>query len=176
MKNIKMKTVLFVTLIAALAVTLGGCFVPFDGFYPDAYCDFYGVDNRESISEGYFKLTIYTPKNEFAKGEAIDCWAQLEYIGDNNSITVYVAGDKLINMDMASENTRYECSQYSFIQKEHILQKGVPVRYMLSEEIPKSKSVLPGRYEINAYVDVSLSPNGMVSYWDSVSAVIEVRE
>ena len=56
------------------------------------------------------------------------------------------------------------------------LKKGMPVRVTLAESIPKSSSVLPGKYEIDAWASISLSPDGAVTYDGCVSAVIVVKE
>ena len=101
---------------------------------------------------------------------------QLEYIGDGDSITVYVYSDPVI-MEMTGENVYYTTSgNYYQTQKELTLEKGAPIRYTLSEVLPKSGSVLPGQYQIDAYANMSLSPDGTVTYCSNVSAVIVVNE
>lgn len=179
MKSSFLKVSLTAVLIASFAAALGGCYFlgPLDGINGEGFENNYGgTDNRESVSEGYFKLTIYTPKDEFAKDEAIDCYAEFEYIGDNDGITVYVYSDP-VTMEMTGKNVYYTSSgNYYPAQKELTLKKGVPLRYTLSEVLPKSRSVLPGQYQIDAYVSVSLSPDGAVSYSGIVSAVIVVNE
>jgi hypothetical protein len=130
---------------------------------------------RESVSEGYFRLTIHTGKDEYAKGEAIDCWAELEYIGDSNSITVYCYG-KPIELDMTSESVNYSSSSGFFMKQETLtLRKGEPIRITLADSLPKSKSVLPGTYQIDAYSNINLSPDNAVTYNANVSAVIVVK-
>lgn len=135
-----------------------------------------GTDNRESVSEGYFKLSINTNKNEFKKGEEINCWVELLYIGEKDSITVYTYGSP-IGMEMFSDKVSYssEDNDYSDEQDMLTLKKGIPVRVTLKESIPKSLSVLPGQYEIDAYASLSLSPDGGVMYNGYVSAVITVK-
>jgi hypothetical protein len=166
------RVALLAALTALCVVIFSGCF-SFDEFDESYDEDF--SDMRESVSEGYFKLTIHTDKDEFAKGETIDCWAELEYIGDADSITVYVSGDP-ITMDMTGEEVYYSASEFIFKEDTLTLEKGVPVRCTLAEALPKSKSVLPGKYRIDAYTDLSLSPDGAVSYYGCVSAVIVVEE
>lgn len=172
------RAALLAALIAMSVMMLGGCF-----FLPglldssfDSSSNSIGADNRQSVSEGYFKLTIHTDKDQFAQGEAINCWAELEYIGDQDSITVYVNGDP-IEMDMNGKDVSYNSSEIISIgaQKTLTLQKGVPIRRTLTESLPKSSSVLPGQYEIDASASLSLSPDGAVSYYGSVSAVIIVE-
>lgn len=181
MKSLFIKVILITVLIAALAAALGGCFYignPLDEFYDDGCGGYFtGTDVRESVSEGYFKLTIDTSKDEFDKGETIDCWTELEYIGNNDSITVYVMGEP-VTVSMTGKDICYDSTSYVYMgaQKELTLKKGSPVRYTLSDLLPKSKSVLPGQYEIDATANLSLSPDGLVSYYGTVSAVIVVKE
>jgi hypothetical protein len=179
MKSSILKSALAAAFIAAFTAALGGCYAlgPFDAINGEGFGGYYtGTDSRESVSEGYFKLTIHTPKDEFAKGEAVDCYAELEYIGDGDSITVYVYSDP-VTMEMSGKNVYYTSSgNYYPAQKELTMKKGAPLRYTLSEVLPKSKSVLPGHYQIDAYASVSLSPDGTVTYYSNVSAVIVVNE
>lgn len=175
MKNKLMRLTLSVALLAVSVFLLSGCFAwPMD-MLDDGYT--YFSDSRESVSEGYFKLTIHTDKDTFTEGEAIDCWAELEYIGDEDSITVYVFGDP-IEMDMTGEDVTYDnSSTYYYTDGETLtLYKGMPIRCTLAECLPKSSSVLPGRYQIDAWANLALSPDGMVSYSGYVSAVIDVEE
>lgn len=168
--------ILLTAVMAALSLlTLGGCF-PWDewSFMDSASID--ATDMRQSISEGYFKFTIDTGKDEYARGEAIDCWAELEYIGEYNSITVFT-NDNPISFEMSGGNVDYCTSGLVFgAQKQLTLRKGVPVRFTLAESLPKSSSVLPGTYQIDATASLNLSPNGTVSYLDYVSAVVVVKE
>jgi len=175
MKKKLLRILIPAVLSAACVFLLSGCFsMPMDMF-DDGYYTSY-TDSRESVSEGYFKLTIHTDKDTFMEGEAIDCWAELEYIGDADSITVYVYDD-LITMEMTGEDIYYESSSgWAMGNGETLtLYKGKPVRYTLADSLPKSASVKPGRYEIDAWAYVGLSPDGMVSYNAYVSAVIDVE-
>jgi hypothetical protein len=164
-------------LTAVCIAMLGGCMMPYvlDEMYDDGggYASF--TDMRESISDGYFKLTIHTNKDTFAQGEPIDCEAELTYIGDQDSITVYVYGDP-ITMDMTGKDTWYESTNHAYQEDTLVLKKGEPIRCTLTECLPKSASVLPGKYEIDAYAGFGLSPDGAVSYNGYVSAVIVVVE
>jgi hypothetical protein len=168
-------------LIVACTILLGGCFAApnvSDLFVPDDYDEYTSfTDNRTIVSEGFFSLTIHTDKDTFAHGETIDCWAELEYIGDMDSITVYTYGDP-ITMDMISEDTNYTSSSWEFVGSDETLtlKKGQPLRVTLADSLPKSTSVLPGKYEIDAYASVSLSSDGAASYYASVSAVIVVEK
>lgn len=172
MKKAWGRILLAAALLVMCALTLGGCWVS----YPEYEGSFGGgVDMRESVTEGYFKLTIHTDKDEFKKDEAIDCWAELEYIGDEDSITVYVSGEA-ITMDMNGDRAYYSSSPGFWEQKMLTMEKGKPIRYTLADSLPKSQSVLPGEYEIDATANVSLSADGAVSYYGMVSAVIVVEE
>lgn len=177
-KSIFGRTALVAALIAACAVIFGGCVFsdPFGSFF-DSHFDGSAprTDMRESVSEGFFKLTIHTEKDEYVKGEAIDCWAELEYIGDKGSIPVYCY-DKPIELSMTSEKVNYSSSSGFFMkQKTLMLRKGEPIRITLAESIPKSKSALPGTYQIEAYSHLGLSPDDAVTYNAYVSAVIVVK-
>lgn len=173
MKNRVGRIALLALLAAMCAAMLSGCF-PLDMMDGEYYgTDF--KDSRESVSEGYFKLTIHTDKDEFVKGETIDCWAELEYIGNEESITVYLSGDP-ITMEMTGEKVYYSAPGFFYTEEKLTLKKGEPIRCTLEKALPKSKSVLPGQYEIAAYASLSLSPDGAVSYGGCVSAVIVVEE
>ena len=166
---------LLAALVAACALLLGGCLMMdlIDSESYDGYTSF--TDSRESISEGYFKMTIHTDKDTFAQGETIDCWTEIEYIGEEDSITVYVYGNP-VEMDMTGESVYYSSSGYYDVGDTLTLYKGVPVRFTLAECLPKSSSVLPGQYEIDAWATLGLSPDGGVSYNGYVSAVIVVEK
>ena len=179
MRNRILRFGLLACLLITCAVLMGGCFA-LNGLYERAIVDEYaygmGTDMRELVSEGYFRLSIHTAKDEFARGETIDCWAELEYIGEQESITVYAYGDP-IQMDMTGHNVYYSASGSSFFnEKELIIKKGVPIRRTLAECLPKSSSVRPGQYQIDAYVSLNLSSDGSVSYYGLVSAVVMVGE
>ena len=188
MKHRVLRIVLAAVLTAVCIAALGGCMMSnlldriyedgytidhFDDFddYPE-YTDF--TDMRESVSEGYFKLTIHTDKDTFAQGETIGCIAELTYIGDEDSITVYPYGDP-ITMEMMGKDIWYT-SNDTYSNETLTLKKGVPIQCTLAECLPKSSSVLPGKYEIDACVSLSLSPDDAVSYNNCVSAVIVVEE
>ncbi len=174
------RIVLLGVLLGGCAVLLGGCWA-MSGLMESAAGDNMdygyttGTDMRESVSEGYFRLTIHTDKDEFKQGETIDCWAEVEYIGDKDSITVYTYGN-LIGMDMTGGNVYYSSSDSAYKDGTLTLKKGEPYRCTLAEVLPKSKSVLPAQYEIDAYTNIGLSPDGAVSYNGYVSAVIVVSK
>lgn len=179
MKNRFWRIALMAALVCACALLLGGC-LPVAALLGEEFNDdggyYTGSDMRESVSEGYFKMTIHTDKDEFAKGEKIDCWAELEYIGDQDSITVYACGNP-IEMDMTSGDVSYSSSSDMYCSDEKLtMKKGEPIRCTLAECLPKSASVLPGQYEIDAYAYLDLSPDGSVCYNGNVSAVIVVKE
>jgi hypothetical protein len=179
MRNRLLRIALLAGVLLTCAVSLGGCFA-LGGLCENAFLDEYaydmGTDMRESVSEGYFKLSIDTGKDDYARGETIDCWAELEYIGEQDSITVWAYGDP-IQMDMTGENVYYSASGSSFFnEKELTIKKGVPIRRTLAECLPKSSSVRPGQYQIDANVTLNLSPDGSVCYYGYVSAVIVVGE
>ncbi len=176
MKHRILRIALVAVLTAVCIAVLGGCMMShlLDESYEGGYMTSFS-DNRESVSEGYFKLTIHTEKDTFAQGEPIDCEAELTYIGDQDSITVYVYGDP-ITMDMTSEDTWYETSADVYTEDTLVLKKGEPVRCTLSESLPKSSSVLPGKYQIDAYAYFGLSPDDAVSYNGIVSAVVIVED
>ena len=178
MKNGMKRMVLFIALLTACVLPLSGCWAMgemFGGAYTEDYGYTTGSDMRESVTDGYFRLTIHTDKDEFVKGETIDCWAEIEYIGDEDSITVYTYGD-IITLDMTGDDVYYSSSGSYGSDEQLTLRKGVPVRYTLAESLPKSSSVLPGQYEIDANAYFGLSTDGAVSYSGYVSAVIVVSE
>ena len=48
-----------------------------------------------SVGDSVFKLSIHTDKNEYAAGEALSCYATLEYVGDSDSLRIY-SSDPLV--------------------------------------------------------------------------------
>ena len=177
MRNRFLRIAVVAVLICACTVLLGGCFF-MDRSYDDSYSFSDFTDMRESITEGYFKLTIHTDKDTFAQGETIDCWAEIEYIGDQDSITVYNTYGLPITMDMYGGNVSYSSSTWIYENTEDTLTlvKNQPVRCTLSESVPHSSSPLPGTYEIDAYVNLSLTQDDAVCYNGYVSAVIVVED
>ena len=179
MRKRLLRIALLAGVLLTCAVSLGGCFA-LGGLCENAFLDEYGygigTDMRESVSEGYFKLSIHTGKDDYARGETIDCWAELEYIGEGDSITVWAYGNP-IQMDMTGENVYYSASGSALFNEEKLtIKKGVPIRCTLAECLPKSSSVRPGQYQIDANVSLNLSPDGSVCYYGLVSAVVMVGE
>lgn len=48
-----------------------------------------------SVDDSVFKLSIHTDKNEYAAGEAVSCYATLEYVGEEDSLRIY-SSDPLV--------------------------------------------------------------------------------
>ena len=144
MRHRVLRIALAAVLTVVCAAALSGCMMSglFNDFYDNNYTSF--TDMRESVSEGYFKLTIHTNKDTFTQAETIDCWAELTYIGDQDSITVYTYGDP-ITMNMSGEDTWYTSSEDACTSETLTLKKGVPIRCTLTDCLPKSTSVLPGK-------------------------------
>ncbi len=87
------------------------------------------VDEAEpaTMSDGVFKLSVSTDKTEYTADEAVSCYATLEYVGGEDSMTIY-SGDPLVYLTI--EGGRF-AGDYAIndILMTTTLSKNEPVRF-----------------------------------------------
>lgn len=145
-----------------------------------------------SMKDEMFELRMYIDKDTYTHDEVINCYATLEYIGEEDSITVYSA-DPLVGF--ALKDDKYFDGGYA-AQDQLItttIKKGEIVRFDYAKsggwtgEDPNAdfyqkfysekELILPvGKYEISATIACSLDVNNMLGseYKKSVSAYVTV--
>lgn len=79
-------------MILVLAVFLAGCGTGNDQGNGDTNLQQYEVQQiRDEETQGDFVYRLYTEKEEYAVGEQVKIYAELEYVGDQDEITIYHA-------------------------------------------------------------------------------------
>lgn len=79
-------------MIVILAVFLAGCGMGNDQGNGDVTPEPYEVQQiRDEETRGDFVYRLYTEKEVYAEGEQVKIYAELEYVGDQDVITIYHA-------------------------------------------------------------------------------------
>ncbi len=149
-------------------------------------------DIAVSTKDDIFELKMYIDKNTYTQDQVIKCYATLEYIGEEDSITVYSA-DPLVGFSIKDD--KYFDGEYNAwtILKTTTLEKGEIVRFDYaksggwSAEDPNAdfyknfysekELILPiGKYEISTMIACSLDEADGPKYNKLVSADIIVNQ
>lgn len=160
-----MKKILLMILLGAII-----CFAACSVGVPD---ELKGIEANEE-----FEITLYVEKDRFTADEAIGCYATLEYIGDDDSITVY-SGDPLLGFGLKDDTYFDGGYTTNSVLMPTTISKGEVVRYEFTKSggwsaddplaefyevfYNEEALILPaGVYEISATTDYSLDENDMV--------------
>lgn len=146
----------------------------------------------ESMKDEIFQLKLYIDKHQYTKDEIINCYATLEYIGEEDSITIY-HGDPLVGFALKDE--KYFDGSYGqhTILLSTTIKKGEILRFDFSksggwsgddpnadfyqEFFSEKELFLPeGTYEVSATIECSFDNDDVQGskYSKSVSAEIAV--
>lgn len=147
-----------------------------------------------SSMDDLFEIKMYIDKNRYGPGEVIDCYATLEYVGENNSINVY-SSSPLLNFTIKDDKLFKGDSIVSSILATTTFMKGELVKYDFTksggwteddphpdfyEKFHSEKELIlpPGTYELSAVLSCSLDEKDIVGsqYKSTVSASIKVAE
>jgi hypothetical protein len=147
-----------------------------------------------SAKDVNFELKLYVGKYGYREEEAIDCYATLEYIGEEDSITIY-HGQPLVGFGLKDE--RYFDGGYTVLDEliTTTLKKGEVVRFDYeksggwSADDPNAKFYedfyteealkLPsGEYELSTAIDCSFNESNMIAsrYSNSAAVMITVTK
>ncbi len=141
-----------------------------------------------------FKLILYLDKDRYAADEVINCYATLEYIGEEDSITVY-SGDPLVGFGIKDDkyfeggysvhtilmNTTFlkgQSTEYQFV-KSGGWSGDDPNKEFYETFYSEPELILPaGEYEISAAINCSLVLEDIIGseYTLSASANITVTK
>lgn len=148
------------------------------------------VSNKDEI----FELKVYLDKDNYRSKEIIHCYATVEYIGEEDSITIY-SSDPLVGFSLKDD--KYFDGTYGAetILMHTTFEKGKTVRFDYkksggwSEDDPNADFykkffstkdlILPeGKYEISATIEGSLDRNDILNskYSNSVASSITVTK
>lgn len=152
------------------------------------------TDIIESTIDENFELKIYVDKNIYSTEESIQCYATVEYIGEEDSLTIY-SSDPLVGFGLKDD--KYFDGGYA-VNDELItteFKKGDVIRFdfmksggwdgddpnadFYKEFYSVKELKLPaGSYEISATIDGSLNVNDMLgtTYKKTVSTKISVTD
>jgi hypothetical protein len=86
-----------------------------------------GEAGASSVDDGVFRLTIRTDKDEYTAGEAVNCYATLEYVGGADSTTIY-SSDPLVYFTVKGGQFTGDFA-VNDILKTTTFKKGEPVRF-----------------------------------------------
>lgn len=182
MCNMKMKKILVIILFC-IVLSAAACSLPTPS-----------VNAVISTAGGEdFELTLHINKDSFAEDELIECYAVLEYIGKEDSITVY-SGDPLVGFGLADDTYFDGGYMTNDVLMRTTFEKGKAVRYeyvksggwtnddplvdFYKEFYANKEFSLPaGMYEISANIDYSRDENDMLGTRQKLTAraVITVK-
>lgn len=153
-----------------------------------------GMDLTASFKDDLFELTIYLDKNSYSAEETIFCYATLEYIGEEDNITVY-SSDPLVGFGI--KDNKYFDGGYAVndVLIRTSFQKGQIVKYDFTKsggwdaEDPNAEFyekyftdpnlVLPaGDYEVSATINCALDESDILGskYKQTVTVLFKVQE
>lgn len=144
------------------------------------------------MKDEIFELKMYIDKDKYTHDEIINCYATLEYIGEEDSIKVY-SGDPLVGFALKDDKYFNEGYFTKDVLSTTKIKKGEIVRFdyvksgAWADEDPnagfyqkfyseKDLTLPTGTYEISATIACSLDINNLLGskYKKSVSAHIVV--
>ena len=177
---------IFVLLLLCVVLSMAACAPPM----PEEPSQAEPIPASSSNEE--FEITIYVDKDIYAENEAIECYAELKYLGDE-TITVY-SGNPLLGFGVKDEvyfdggyvtNDSLEHTQFvpgetvrAAFSKSGGYTSDDPLVEFYKEYYTDSEFVLPsGVYEISASIDYSLDVDDMLGSRNmlSVSVVVTVE-
>ena len=142
-----------------------------------------------SSSNEEFEITLYTDKGIYVQDEAIECYAELKYLG-SDAITVY-SGNPLLGFGVKDEkyfdggyvtNDSLEYTQFAPGETVRVAfsksggdTSDDPLGEVFKEYYADSEFVLPsGEYEISANIDYSLDVDDMLGSRRTLSVSVTV--
>jgi hypothetical protein len=136
-----------------------------------------GTSITANYKDKLFNLTLYVDKDTYSKGEAIQCYATVEYICEDDSITVY-SSDPLVGFGikddkyfdggytaneilMATTFNKGETKSYDFVKSGGWSADDPNAEFY--EEFYKDKKLIlpPGKYQLSAAINYSLDPENV---------------
>lgn len=154
----------------------------------------YEMNYTASTKDELFQLSIYLDKDTYASDEVIFCYATLEYIGEEDSITIY-SSDPLVGFGIRDDKLFHGEYGRDTILMETTFRKGHVVKYDFSKsggwsgDDPNAKFyeefyrdpnlILPaGEYEISAEINCSLDRDDIAGseYSQFIAVNIKVLE
>lgn len=147
-----------------------------------------------SSKDDLFKLEMYMEKDTYRSGVPIDCYATLEYVGENNSITVYSSfpllyftikddtlfkEDSFVHDDLVTTTfTKGQTTKYDYSKSGSWSDDDPNADFYKKFYSEKELILPPGTYEITAVQSYSLNKDNIVDseYMNTVSTFITVTE
>ncbi|MDF2537539.1 MAG: hypothetical protein K0S76_560 [Herbinix sp.] len=185
------KILCFALLMSIMMLTLVSCKDKFDEMktYPESEPDIIA-----GVKDEVFELKLYVDKNIFREDELIKCHATLEYVGEEESITIY-HGNPLLGFGL-KDNIYFEGGYSTFDELiSTTFFKGQPVYYEYvksggwSAEDPyvefykefyseRDLRLPTGRYELSAIMNGSFDQDDMLGTWynQAISVIITVTD
>ena len=150
------------------------------------------TDIIEGRKDENFELKIYLDKNIYSTEEIIQCYATVEYVGDEESITIY-SSDPLVGFGLKDDKYFDGGYAVSDVLKSTTFKKGEIVRFdymktggwsdddsnadFYKEFFAEKELILPvGNYEVSASIDGSFDSDDMLGtkYKQAVKTAIKV--
>jgi hypothetical protein len=87
-----------------------------------------GSQRNDLVNDSVLELRIYTDKDEYTAGEAVACYATLEYVGGAENVTIHSA-DPLVYFTIKGSVFKGEYTVNNDLTTTTTLTKGEPLRF-----------------------------------------------